>query len=120
MEMMYEGGFTMWVILALLLPLVGFAVVHAVLAARWSAVTVFAVLGAIFAVGLVGRTIGRSKTDEAIAMVDADMADRLREVGYAESSRPIDLAVLAACAAALPIAVGETRRLTRPRARRAA
>lgn len=115
MEMMYEGGSTMWVILLFLLPLVGFAVVHAALAARWSAIAVFALVGVLFAVGIVGRTIGRSRTDEAIASVDADMADRLREVGYAESSRPIDLALLGACLVAVPIAVGETRRLTRPR-----
>jgi hypothetical protein len=91
------------------------AIAHAAVAARWSAIAVGALLAAVFALGLAGTMWGRSRTDEALRVVDASMADELKQVGYAEASRPTDLAILFACAAAVPIAIGETRRLTRPR-----
>ena len=115
MEMIHEGGWTMWLLLLLLLPALGMAVAHAAVSARWTAIAAFALLALVFAVGLLGRSLGRSMTEQAVATVDSDMREQLLEVGYNESSRPVDLAVLIACAVAVPLAIGETRRLSRPR-----
>jgi hypothetical protein len=113
--MFHDGGMVMFTMLYLAVPLLGLAVTHAAVAARWSVIPVVALLAVIFAAGLVTTMRGRSRTEEAVRMVDASMVDEIRAAGYAEASPPTDLAILIACAVAVPIAIGETRRLTRPR-----
>ena len=105
----------MFWILALVLPGLAFSILHIVLArasTRWTALGVMAL---ILAIGLYGRAKGRDMTDNALATYDGGNREEIREQGYKESSRPLQLAGVVDGILAIGVIIGELRRRQRRR-----
>jgi hypothetical protein len=109
-----QGGPTMFWILMLVLPGLALVILHAVFAAQWSRWTSIGILAVILAIGLYGRMQGRSMTDRALAQFeDAGEREEMRDQGYLESSRPLQLAGVVDGILAIGVVIGELRRRRR-------
>ncbi len=105
----------MFWILALVLPGLAFSILHIVLARGWTRWTALGVMALILAIGLYGRAKGRDMTDNALATYDGGNREEIREQGYKESSRPLQLAGVVDGILAIGVIIGELRRRQRRR-----
>jgi len=111
--MFHQGGMTMLWICYLLGPAAILAILHVVMARRWSAIASISVIVVILAIGVYGRHQQRTMTDAAVA--SAEPADRamFEEEGYRESSRPMQFAGAVAGVLGVLVIIGEIRRRSR-------
>jgi hypothetical protein len=109
-----EGGFMMWIVLIAGLNGVGFAVIHAIVAQKWSLMVSAGLVIATLGAGAAGTGLGRSRVEAAIAMVDPSQRALLEEVGYREASHPVQFGGGLAVLPAILIVVGELRRARTP------
>ena len=112
--MFHQGGMTMLWICYLLGPSAILAILHVVMARRWSAIASISAIVVILAIGVYGRHQGRSMTEAAVAGAETP-ADRemIEEAGYREASRPIQFAGAVAGVLGVLVIVGEIRRRNR-------
>jgi hypothetical protein len=82
----HEGGWPMYPIFLLAFGGLPLALLHAFLAHRVTALLTGVALFLALTLGAGGMLLGRAKTDEALAMVNAKDADMIRTQGYAESA----------------------------------
>jgi len=104
-----EGGYGMYVVLLFGLMGVAAAAVYAARQERmrwpaWGLAAACVVAGALFMMQ------GRSRTDEAIAAVDPQTQEMIREAGYRESQRPLQLGLGLGVLVAVLAAAGEVKR----------
>lgn len=101
-EFFKEGGFTMWVELGLFLVSLFLVAVAFIVEQRPLGLVVVGMAMLVLLTGVGGWLRGRSATDSAVAVVAPEHQALIREVGYRESARNLQLGVpLAAVAAAL-------------------
>jgi hypothetical protein len=110
MRWFLEGGAGMWLIAVAGLAGIACAAVHAATRDAGPRLAALALLGVAFALGVVLTMQARARVDNAIREVDPEMRDRLRVVGYEESSHLVELAIALAAVGAIPIAVGALRK----------
>ncbi len=112
-NMFREGGFMMYVIAALVLPMLAIVILHAAMPRLWSAVLgavlVFGCVGA----GLFGTHMGNQMTERALAGADPDMQAALREQGGREAAHNWHFGAAVGAVGLIPLVVGEVRRLRR-------
>jgi DMSO reductase anchor subunit len=111
--MFHQGGPMMFVICYLLGPSAILAILHVVMARRWSAIASISAIVVILAVGLYGRHQGRSLTEAAIASSEPGDRAMMEEMGYREASRPIQFAGAVAGVLGVLVIIGEIRRRNR-------
>jgi uncharacterized membrane protein len=118
MQFFQEGGYGMYVVLLLGMAGVAAAAVYASGQERmrwpaWGLAAACVVAGALFMMQ------GRSRTDEAIAAVDPQLSEAIREavddqhiraVGYRGSQRPLQLGIGLGVLVAVISAIGEVKR----------
>ena len=123
-RMFHEGGFTMFWIAWLGMPGLAFAVVHALLAKRWTLITSAILLIVIAGIAVVGTLHGRGKVENAVHMVRSDpelgqrgaeLAERIQREGYAEAMRPVQFGAVVIVLGAIPFIAGEVRQRRRAR-----
>jgi hypothetical protein len=106
----------MFWILMLVLPGLVMSILHAIFRAQWSRWISLGIIVLVLAIGLYGRHQGRTMTDGALdAVVDASDRESLREEGYKEASRPIQLALIVDGILLVGFVIGELRRRARSR-----
>jgi hypothetical protein len=108
-----EGGPTMFLIIFLFTAALPLGIAAVVIGKRGPVVALVVVVGLIMLTGIGGMMMGRTATERAIPNVPADMADLLREKGYREASRPLQLAGLAALPLVVLAAAGWARAVRR-------
>lgn len=109
-----EGGYFMYLLLALGVPvaLIG-GVMHAVAARRWSLLVALLLLLVPAACGALGTVLGRRTTDDALRGVDPAHHAMLRETGYREAGHSVRFGVGISVVGLVPFVIGEGRRLRR-------
>lgn len=85
----HEGGFTMYPILLLALAAEAAGVAGVVSKNAKVALVALALATLPLTMGVLGRAYNRSIVDQALAGVDESDRAQLKEVGYAESDRPL-------------------------------
>ncbi len=105
-----EGGSGMYLLLLLGLALVTVAIVSCVSRDEKLRVATMIGFGVVILAGAALTVHGRSITDAAIVSVSPDVRERIREQGYAESNRPIELAGVLCVCGLVPFLIGEARR----------
>ena len=100
----------MFWILALVVPGLAFSILHLILARGWTLWTALGVLALILAIGFYGRAKGREMTDNALATFEGGDREEIREQGYKESSRPLQLAGVVDGILVIGVIIGEIRR----------
>ena len=111
--MFHQGGPTMLMICYLLGPAAILAILHVVMARRWSAIASLSAIVVILAIGIYGRHQGRSLTDAAVEHSESGDRAMMEEAGYREASRPIQFAGAVAGVLGVLVIVGEIRRRNR-------
>lgn len=104
-----EGGPGMWLVLLLGIVAIGAAAAH--LAQREGTRDV--AIGLLVACVVVGggfMVYMRGRVDDALMAVDPSLAEAIREQGYAESLRPLQLAIGLAVIGGALVAAAEARR----------
>jgi hypothetical protein len=88
-----QGGPTVLMIFALVIPGLALVGVHIGMRRRWSLFVSLGVIALILGIGVFGMMMGRSRTDSALGSME-DEQDRLmmREAGYSEAYRPMQVA----------------------------
>lgn len=109
LEWFHEGGYGMWVLLALAAGLIPTALLYARGADTLRLVTGI-MLGLVLLGGALFTMQGRGMTEDAIVNVDPSQAELIRAQGYKEASRPIVFAIAIVVAGGIPFAIGEARR----------
>lgn len=113
-ELIQQGGPTLLLLLALVLPTLVMVILHVVLARAWSAWISTGLLALILAIGLYGTLTARSITNRALeAVVDPVSREAFRADAYAEASIPVKAAALLDGLFAIGIVIGELRRRRR-------
>ena len=111
--MFHQGGMTMLWICYLLAPSAILAILHVVMARRWSAIASISAIVVILAIGVYGRHQQRSLTDNAAAAMEPGDRAMMEEEGYREASRPLQFAGAVAGVLGVLVIIGEIRRRNR-------
>jgi hypothetical protein len=111
--MFHQGGMTMYWICYLLGPAAILAILHVVMARRWSAIASISAIVVILAIGVYGRHQQRSMTDAAIESTEPEHRAMMEEAGYREASRPMEFAGVVAGVLGVLVVIGEIRRRNR-------
>jgi hypothetical protein len=109
----HEGGSVMWLILLLTPVTLVMAIVHAIVARRWSLAPGGGAIVLVLAVGGIATVVARNEVEAALRGVDPELYGILRDRGNAEAARPLQFSAWVAGFAAVPLAVGITRLATR-------
>jgi hypothetical protein len=109
MRMFVEGGPGMWLVLFVGVATIGVSITYAkgnreLRNVAWGLVVACVLVGA----GLM--LYNRGRVEEVIGMVELEMRDRIREAGYEEASRPLQLGGIFALLGALIAGYAESRR----------
>ncbi len=87
-----EGGFWMYPIALLGLGAVVLGAVGLAAKSKGAALGAMVCAALVTLLGVAGMMWGRMHTDRALAMVAPDFAEQIREQGYREANRPVQLA----------------------------
>lgn len=91
--MFQQGGPTMFMITALIIPALALVGVHIGMRRRWSLFVSLGVIALILGIGVYGMMVGRGMTDRAADhATNAQERAMISEQGYQEASRPIEYA----------------------------
>jgi hypothetical protein len=112
--MFHQGGPTMFMITALVIPALALVGVHIGMRRKWSLFVSLGLIAAILGIGLFGMMQGRSRTDAALGSMESE-EDRvmMREAGYQESSRPMQYAGLVGGILVVGVLIAQLRRKPR-------
>jgi hypothetical protein len=114
MEIVHQGGPTVYWILYLAGPALILAILHAAMAQKWSLVASASAIVLVLAIGLYGRHQGRSLTEEAAERPDSvGYRGEMLEAGYHEANRPLQVAGVVAGVLGVLVVIGELRRRRR-------
>jgi hypothetical protein len=105
----HEGGYGMWVLLALAAGLIPTVLLYARGGESLRVVSAV-MLGLVLLGGAFFTMQGRGMTEDAIENVDPASRELIRDEGYKEASRPILFALIIVVAGGIPFAIGESRR----------
>lgn len=92
LELFREGGWTMWLIVLFALGALSAAMAALMANHRGLAMASLGLVALIALAGVGGTMLGRRQVDEAIVVVDPKDQALIREVGYRESGRNLQLA----------------------------
>ena len=112
--MFHQGGPTMFMITALIIPALALVGVHIGLRRKWSLLVSLGVIAAILGIGLFGMMQGRGRTDDALGRAENEQERAMiLEEGYKESSRPMQYAGLVGGILVVGVLVAQLRRKPR-------
>ena len=115
MEIFQEGGVSMYWILVVGLVGLAMAVVHAVIARRWSLITTVILLALVVGIAGLGMMDGRHKAENGAIGLEHEpqLKARMLAQGYEEAMRPVQFAGILVLFAGALVTVGEVRKRRR-------